>query len=344
MSTTAAASVPTPSTTTSTSPTPGTQPTQAPKKSNLHASGRPLQAQPAAQPTKSTPQGQAAPKADPKATQAAPAEEFEEIKLGGAQGKVPKQLATAIKELERGMQARFQEAATIKKQFNDFAQAAKANPDLFFKQFGVDPDQYTQARLAQKLQREMMSPDQRKSLELEEENRRLKADNETRAQQEKVQRERVEYEQADRQNKTQMLDSWKKSGLPEDPRFLSWMAATMRAAVLQQKPLTWDQVADIVKRDYWAHSKRTVSSLTPQQLEEYLGPDALKKWREFDVARVANPTAQASNSPGQGRPAAKAASQSKNAKKPALTESQWKNWRESGLPLSDWMRTQGKGG
>lgn len=258
------------------------------------------------------------------------AEELEEIKVGSASHKVPKSLAKQIKDLERGFQGKAQEAAMGKKQFETFVSQAKANPEWFFQQTGIDPDQFSQARLADKLKREMMTPEQRRAMEQEQELNRYRGQEKERQAREAKEKEEREYQETSSRIRKEALSSIGKSEeIRDDPYLVSRVFAIKGASEEQGLDWDWDKCVNYVETEQRTSWAKRHSSLTPQQLEERLGGEVLSKWREHDLKRVTEKSASAgSASSPHGRQADPASSPQKKS----LSESEWRDY---------WKRLQG---
>lgn len=256
-------------------------------------------------------------------------EELEEIKVGSASAKLPKAFAKVVKDLERGFHSKAQEAAQTRKQFESFARAAKDNPDFFFQQFGIDPDQYSQARLAKKLELEMMDPRDRKLKEYEE--REAKRAEEEKAQREKADKERLTKaeQEADRQLRMELMNAVKDAPLiSDDPHMIARVAAMMAASEEQELGWTWADCVAKVDSEIRGALRSVVGRLDPEGIQALLGDEPLKKWREFDVKRVTGKAAQkssASGSKGPGSSASKQQSTSTGSKK-ALSEEEYRDY------------------
>lgn len=254
----------------------------------------------------------------PQGTPKAPAatapteEEFEEIKIGAVSGKVPKELAKAMKEVERGFHAKSQENAKTHRDFQALAKAFKANPDIGFEVFGVDADQYSQARMARYLEDQMMTPEQKKLRTLEEENKTFKQ----RQDEEKKRQEQEQLSAAEAQEEREITQSlfkaWKAAfdGDEPDPWIAQKIVATFAAAQEQKLGWTWEQCAARVKQDLETADKRRLSKMPVDAIREILGPEVLKKLRDDDVRRVTEKASEAaakranqSASPGEKKPA-----------------------------------------
>lgn len=255
-------------------------------------------------------------------------EEVEEIKIGSASAKLPKAIAKAVKDLERGFHAKAQESAQIRRQFEQFAKAAKDNPDMFFEQFGIDPDQYSQSRLAKKLELEMMDPATRKAMELE---KKLK----TYEEQEKQAKEQAEKEkltraeqEADRRLRSELMDAVKSSPLvADDPHMIARVAATMAAADEQGLNWTWEQCVARVDQEIRSALRSLGDRLDPEGIQDLLGEGALKKWREYDVKRVTGEAAKKTSAAASKQSPGSMASK-QNGPKKAMSEAEYREYFE----------------
>jgi hypothetical protein len=245
-----------------------------------------------------------------------PVDDFEEVKIGSVAGKVPKALAKAMKDLERGFHSKSQESATTRKQFEALAKAAKANPDVMFEVFGVDADQYSQARMAKWLEQQMLTPDQKRMRELEEKEKTWK-------QREAEEKERQDKEQLtaaeakeEQEIQDSLLKAWKESfpGSDPDPWIGQKIVATFMAAQDQQLGWTWEQCAARVKQDLESADRRRLSKMPVEAIREMLGDEILKKLREDDVKRVTDKASQSAAKKTQSKssPGSSPASPKKN--------------------------------
>jgi hypothetical protein len=230
--------------------------------------------------------------------------EFEEVNLGGKKFRVQKGLTDNLKQWERAVQVRMEQAAKREK---EIVENLKKNPREVLKKMGVDVRGMSEQELVEHYKRQAMTPEQQ---ELEDTKARLaeyEAKEKERQEQEK-QRERTEKEQKeDMQLRTGMLEALGKSSLPEDAYFAARTAATMMQAQAQGLSWTWDQCVARVERDFKDSLRQIVSKLDPQGIQELLGDEPLKKWRQFDVSRVSSPLGSQANAP-EKRPGAMPAS------------------------------------
>jgi hypothetical protein len=248
----------------------------------------------------------------------AEAEELEEIRLGSVSGKVPKALAQTIRQLQKGFTTSSQEAAAFRQimgnatpqQIAQLAQNKEQFAEYVFKMTGLDADSYSQARLAKMLERQMMDPKAREAADKAEKERQ-ELETLRREKTERDEREKMTAEQKMNTDlRSEIVTAWQESGLPPQAEFGQWIAAEMLRAEQQKKPLSAKDAAARIKSKFHGLIKTTSPSLSPEQLEELVGPDALSKWREYDVKRITSKAPQTGSS-NASRPADPAASKQK---------------------------------
>jgi hypothetical protein len=262
---------------------------------------------------------------------AAPSEDddYEEVRVGSTSARVPKAFAKTIKGLEQGFQKVSQENASHR-QLAQLAQAAKDNPevaDMLMEKLGIDADSYSQQRLAKRLEREMMTEEQRRATDAEK--KLAEYEKKEREAQEREQHEKLTKAEKEHDGKlrNEIFTAWKDSGLPAEPEFGAWMAAEMARADAQGVELTAGEAASRVKDKFDALIKQTVKSLTAEQLETYLGHEPLNKWREFEVQRVTGKSASQTKRPGGSSSASEREQQPKSGgPKKALSEQEYRDY------------------
>jgi len=254
-------------------------------------------------------------------------EEYEEIALGQVKGKVPKTVAKAIKDYERGIQNKFREVADVKKQAQEFQKFAKENPREFMKQLGIDPYEFAEATLAEKIEMMEMTPEQKELRELKSwKEQQEKAEKEAREAAEKKKQEE-EYETESKKFNETFVKAWESSGLPPHRYFGQLMAATMLSSQKRGEDLQPDQAALKVKEAFLSTVGEIVSQLDPEGIRSLIGDKKLKELRDAEVRRVTEKTAPTANS--SGRPEQGSATKPRNTPKKPMSEKEFRQWIES---------------
>lgn len=256
------------------------------------------------------------------------------VKVNGQTRKVTVREALKQAELGAGAQMKMQEAAKERKEAQRLRQLAKEDPDAFFKETGVDPDEYAERRLVRKYERMAETPEQRQLREREERLQQYeKRDSQTKQglltqlrdivgevpkelegkSPEEIhyhlERAKEAYQHQVSQIEKEFVEAWTDTGLPKDPMFGQWTASLMHASQVQknagqrEEALQAKEAAHIVKESFLSAVQRITEAMTPEQVTQLLGAQKMKQLREFDVQRVTGqrqaPTQERPNSPGQ---------------------------------------------
>jgi hypothetical protein len=274
------------------------------------------------------------------------------IKVNGQTRKVSVKEALKQAELGVGAQQRMEAAAKERKEAQRLAHLAKTDPDKYLQEMGHDPDQYAERRLVSKYEKMAMTPEQREHLETKERlNNYEKQEQQSKqtmlgelkqylndipegmekASKEEIfgqlQRAKQVYSDQLKHIEKDFIEAWQATGLPKLPIFGQWTASLMHASQVQknsgqrEQALQAGEAAAIVKENFIKSVTEITGQMNAEAVSQLLGPETMKKLREFDVQRVTGakpaPSLEQSNRPGQ-RPA----SGSKNSK--TVNESGWK--------------------
>lgn len=237
---------------------------------------------------------------EPKATAAGKPgqEEWDTLKIGDKEHRVPKGLGEHIKRLEKESQDRFQKAAEERRivdqkeaKIQQLSQLAEKSPKEFIKRFGIDPDEFAEATMTEKFKMMQMTPEQKELAEIKA--WKAQRDKEDQERQEKDKQEQMSKQEAQlyEQTSKSLIEAWKDSNLPWEPWYGMRIMATKMAADSQKLDWTLKQCADKVKSEFEGVVRKVASQLPPEQFQALLGEDALKKWREYDLKRVTDKTA-----------------------------------------------------
>lgn len=268
--------------------------------------------------------------------------EFEEVKLGSIQGKVPKAIAQAIKNLERGFQTKAQEAANQKK----LIALAKQNPKEFLKQTGMDPYDFAESTLAEKYEEMSLTPEQKAAKERDAKlNKYEQADKQSKQKlisqlkqfgdvipenietysKEEI-AEYVQHRSEQYKKETENLDheigqAFSESGLPADKYTLAKVAFEIASAARQNKNLSAKEALAKVTKGYYDGTREHFSKMDGKRIHEMLGEDVIEKIRKHDLERVnENAAFKIGQQNGQGSNS----SSQDNKSKQVLNEVEWR--------------------
>lgn len=214
-----------------------------------------------------------------------------ELKINGKIERMSLKEALNLVSLGKASHQKFEEASKKEKELSQkikLLELAETNPREYYRQTGKMPDLEKLAEdiLAEKYKRQAMSEEQRRALDLEEENKKLKEDFES----QKKQREEQIFQQIEHQEiqrlDTEIGDAWKDSGLPSDPFFATQIVYLMKASRGSQNPLTAKQAASIVKDKIQGDLGQMIEKMDAQSIFKLFGEKSLRKVREFDIGRL----------------------------------------------------------
>lgn len=234
-----------------------------------------------ASPTAQTPssvKGAAAPAQSSQTPVPTPAEvRMLKLKIDNADVDMPESEVIALAQQSRAAQKRMQEAASSKKQAEDLIGFLKSNPKVAFQKLGIDIRKFSEDTLMELLQQEAMSPEQKKTAEMEAKLKKYEADEKS-AKEAAHNKEMSELESKHLANYDQLfIKALSESGLPKTPFTVKRMAEL--TLVSNKKGLNLDsgQIAKLVREDYQTEMRALYGQADGTQLMEILGEDGVKK-------------------------------------------------------------------
>lgn len=212
-------------------------------------------------------------------------------------------------QMSKAASKRMNEAATTRKQAEQFIQALQNDPLRVLSDPRIMGNEKFQAIaeqfLAKKLQEQMLSPEERKRIEMEEKLR-------TYEEQEKKQREEAESRQiqqleehyAQQYQKT-IMTALQTSNLPKNPFTVRRMAELMQKNLQHGLDLEPQHLAQLVREDYQKELVSLIGSSEADQIIAMFGDDLTNKIRKHDLAKFkavqpgANQAQKTSSTPSQ---------------------------------------------
>lgn len=217
----------------------------------------------------------------------------EKIKLKEAINRAKTYERKALKAQEYGQNS-------VKQTVQEIAAYAKSNPREFMQKLGIDPYEFSEATLKEKVELLNASPEQRRLRELEEENQRLKKTYEEEQLSKQAQAQQAKLNREIQSLDKELSQAFAQSGLPKNKFFFQWAAAIMHDDAVRQEhemqtqgylerdPLSASDAIAIVKERFPSLLSDYVKALDVKQLRELLTEDVIGKIREEDIKRVTN--------------------------------------------------------
>jgi hypothetical protein len=189
-------------------------------------------------------------------------------------------------QLGRAGHKRLEEAAKIRKEAEGVLQALERDPLGTLERLGLDVDGLAESRLRARLEREQMTPEQRR--EAEERQR-----HETERQ--KFEREKAEWETQraealkahyGQQLEKTLMDAVQAGGFPATPPVVARLAQLHRANLLGGIELSPDELAAHLRDDLAAETASILHGLDAPRLLALLGKETADKIRKHDVEQL----------------------------------------------------------
>ena len=199
----------------------------------------------------------------------------------------PAQVKQMLQKAE-GADRRFSDASRVERMNQELLWLAKNAPEklLSHPAIGVDPHQWAENLLYEKIKLEQMDP---KDRELMETQNKLKASEsrkqqiERQVQQEKVQRA-VEYEKAN--HSRDISESLGAAGLPVNNYTIKRTAHYMLEGMAMNLKVSAKDILPLVLEDYKSEQSALFNQSDPEALASLLGEENLKKIRNYEMKRI----------------------------------------------------------
>lgn len=185
-------------------------------------------------------------------------------------------------QLARAAKKRMAEAQEAKRKAFELVQAFDTDPTSLLKRH---PKGYELAEqlLLEKIQAEMMTPEQRQMMQMQKELEAYKAQEKAiKEQQEQAQLQALEAKQAEHYQKT-IIDALEKAGLPKTPEAAKRMAFLLHKNLELGLELDAVELAQEAKKEYQMTLQSLAKNATPEQLLQILDQETLKKLRQYDA-------------------------------------------------------------
>lgn len=217
-------------------------------------------------------------------------------------------------------QKRMQEAADLRKKFQDFVNNVKQDPFKVLKDpiFGIDLDKLAEQRLAQRYQEQLLSPQEQQVLQAQREAQQYKAQLEQIQKAQELQAQKELDARIEEETKRDFRLALEKSNLPPNDLTFGMMAQVASEALAEGLELTPQQMATEARERMSAMSQQVFSGLKGEQLLSYLGDSVVKEVLRTAVAKFQKPAVQ---------PALIADPETKPAAKPKADPDGRKFWR-----------------
>lgn len=212
-------------------------------------------------------------------TEQAPAPKSFRVKVDGQEIEVTEEELLSGYQSTKSAQQRFNEAARMRKQAEEFIKIAKTDPKklLTHPNIGIDLKAFANDILAEMLEEEMLSPQEK---ELRSTKKKLAEYEEAKRKEEEArkQSEMEKYTQLYEQEYTEgIVSALETSGLPKSESTVKKMASYMLLALENGLDVKPKDVVEFVKRDYINEVKSLFGSAEYDTIVSMLGDDISNK-------------------------------------------------------------------
>lgn len=239
------------------------------------------------------------------------------IKVDGEVKKMTLREAQKYASLGNAAYKKMSEAAQLRKEAEAAIHMLKSNPREALSRLGIDPEEFAEMTLAEKIKVASMSDEQRKLAEYEARLKKYEEQEMQAEEEKKTQAEREEEARHAAEFDKEITEAFKKSGLPKKPFYVTQIAHVLNQAAVQGIDLQPDHAADIVRTRVESEIKDIAQALDIEKLRAILGKDLIRKILDVEVKSVAG-----KHQATESSPVAKAAS--KQSTQPYMSEKEWR--------------------
>lgn len=210
------------------------------------------------------------------------------LKVDGRDEELDESEVVRWAQMGRSAQKRFQEAAQARKQAEDFIRMLKEDPVSVMTNpaVGIDPRKFAEEYLSKELQKETLSPEQKRIRDLEDKLRKHDEDLKKAEEQSK----KAEFQKLQEHYKQdfdkKFTDALQGSGLPKSPKTIQRMADYMVMALKNNLDVEPSHVVELVRQDYISEIQDLFSQTDGDKLLKILGDGVANKIRKADLARL----------------------------------------------------------
>jgi hypothetical protein len=208
-------------------------------------------------------------------------EEFEEeIDLNDTE-KLAREL-----QLARAAKKRMAEAQMSKRQAYELAQMLEKDPAALLRKMGDKGYDYAEQLLLEKIQREMMTPEQREYQELKARLEKYERAEKEAMEKAEAEKQRVLEERYAQEFQQTIIGALEKSGLPRTPETAKRMAYLLQKNMDLGLDLSAEELAEEARKEAQGYVSALSKESDAEKLIRLLGPEVVKKLRKYDLDQL----------------------------------------------------------
>tara|TARA_R100000656_G_scaffold1113_2_gene2077 strand:- start:383 stop:1318 length:936 start_codon:yes stop_codon:yes gene_type:complete len=228
--------------------------------------------------------------------------ELHSIKVSGEDKKVPYNELIVMAQKGEAADQKFRDSAAITKerdQYKSESEELKRNTEALIEQLKTDPfgvlghkslgldlEKLLYDKMNEKMEYEELDEYERENLDL----RKRVETYETQEQKQKEERERFESKSRQNQYARNITAALQEAGIAATPDTIRIAAGHLHKSSEEtgSPTITWRQMVDQTKDSLKQEARTVYGGLTPEQLTEYLGDEAISRIRKADIQKMKN--------------------------------------------------------
>ena len=236
-----------------------------------------------------------------------PAPEVFKVKIDGEETEVSREELLRGYSTNKAAQQKFQDASVARKQAEEFINILKTDPMsiLTRPELGIDMRQLSEHYLADQLNYEQLSEEQKELLNARQQLAQVEQDKRAREQQEydaNVEKLANEYQE---EYTTRINTALTDASLPVTEATIRRMANYLSEALSSDDPaiqkLSDVDIVELVREDYVADIKSMLGEANAETLQNMLGSDISKTLRQADIAQLKGKPPSRTSKPVKGK-------------------------------------------
>lgn len=192
-------------------------------------------------------------------------------------------------QMSKAAQRAMQEKGSFEKQVQAFFENLKGNTAEVLAQMGIDPVEFAAKQLEAEIEKQKLSPEERKNQELEARLKQLEEENQLKEQEYRRKEFEAHRKQAAERIENQMIQALDKSDLPHTPYVADRIAKYMLLALNDpEEPveLSPEDVIPLVREEILNDMQNIIKAMPEDKLESFIGKDVFTKVRKKSIEKV----------------------------------------------------------
>ena len=198
-------------------------------------------------------------------------------------------------QMSKAAQRAMQEKGSFEKQVNSFVENLKGNTAQVLAQLGIDPVEFGAQVLEQEIEKQKLSPEERKNRELEAKLKNLEEEGKRKEDEMRKKEYDAHRRQTAERVENQMIQALDKSDLPHTPYVADRIAKYMLLALNDPEgpiELSPEDVIPLVREDILNDIQHVIKGMSkdPSKLENFIGKDVFSQVRKSNIEKLKTQT------------------------------------------------------